>query len=277
MKHFVLIISALAFSATALPAAGDLASLLVPLQDSVAQGQNVPAAESEKSALVTPVAAPAADAADNAVYVDQNALLPDLCRLLEAQFAPDGGLSIEAVQAWKTLRVSDAGWSVELLRVSGQALASRTVVSFRIICGDQVQGDYQLQLACTLKRDVLVSRRYYNRGEAVNPDDFEVQVRDVLDMPVVPILADSDLSGYDTRSAVAAGQVLFWRDVQARPTLRRGQVVEAVVADGLLRIAVKAMALEDGRQGDMISVRNLSSNKDIQARILDERTVQVYF
>ncbi|MFA5256940.1 MAG: flagellar basal body P-ring formation chaperone FlgA [Opitutales bacterium] len=277
MKKFTLIISSLAFSASVLSAGADLASLLVPLEDTAMRDGSIPAQALENSAPSQPEALAQPDGADAAIYVDLAALLPDLRKIMEAQFAPEGGLTVEVVQPWKSVRVNDADWHLQLLRVSGQALASRTVVSFRILCGDVVQGDYQLQLVCTLKRDVLVSRRYYNRGEAVNPADFEIQVRDVLDMPVVPIFADSDLSGYDTRGAVAAGQVIFWRDVQARPLMRRGQVVEAVASDGLLRIAVKALVMEDGRAGDMISVRNLSSNKDIQARILDERTVQVYF
>jgi len=280
MKTAVLIFSSIAFGASVLTAGGDLASLLVPLsQMAPAPVALVKSAESSplESPAATEAAAPTPSAGTSDVYVGIDDLLPDLCHLLEEQYAADGGLSVEVIQPWKSVRVNSAAWRLELLRVSGQELASRIVVSFRILCGDQAQGDYQIQLACKLKRDVMVARRHFNRGEGVTEADFELQTRDVLELPVLPMTPGSNLSQYETRSALGAGQVLYWRDVEVRPTIRRGQVVDAIATEGMLRIAVKALVLEDGREGEFINVRNLSSNKDIQARILNDRTVQVYF
>ncbi|MBN1404631.1 MAG: flagellar basal body P-ring formation protein FlgA [Opitutales bacterium] len=278
MKQTGIILSALVLYSGALCAGTELASLLVPVSELRPAEEQSPApqAKAEPERKPAPVAAVAAPE-QVLPKVTLDALMPELRSQLEAQFAPEGGLEIAPLQGWRDLTVPDAGWSVQIVRVSGQTLSSRAVVSFRILCAEASQGDFQIQVACTLKRDVLVAKKHYNKSANIVQDDFEVETRDVLELPVLPIPADTLLTGYELRNAVGAGQVLYWRDIQAKPMLKRGQVVDAIASEGALRIATKAMVLEDGREGEFISVRNLSSNKDIQARILNERTVQVYF
>jgi flagella basal body P-ring formation protein FlgA len=123
---------------------------------------------------------------------------------------------------------------------------------------------------------VLVSTRHINKADPLDAASFQLQVRDVLEGGQ-PVVAGTDIADSQARNSIAAGQVLSWRDVEARPTLRRGEIVEVIAVEGRLRVSTKAMVLEDGRTGDMIAVRNLSSNKDLRARIINERTVEVYF
>ncbi len=254
----------------------DLASLLVPIAElAPARPEAQPVAQPVQQ--VRPTAAPEAPQAQPRFTVYLEDVLLRLRTELEARFAPEGGLELRSPQSWRDIPLSSPDWSLELVRVAGQQLASRTVVTFRILSEGRSIGEYQLALDCVLKRDVFVTKKYLGKGNSPGEGDLELQSRDILDMSVKPVPAGTDISGMELRNAVGAGQVLYWRDIQARPILRRGQVVEATASEGGLRITVKALVLEDGREGDFISVRNLASKKDIQARILDERTVQVYF
>jgi len=249
---------------------GDLASLLVP----VAQLKAEAAEESkpEAAASVAPVKpAPA-------IYASKADILSGLAEALAARFSAEGTLELNTQQALNPVRVKDAAWRIEMVRVFGNALAPRMTVSFRILCGSESQGEFQLMVTGVLMREVLVANRRIDRGAPANMSDFDVQVRDMLDSNAgAPVPVSQDLSGYLVKGMVGPGQALLWRDVELKPTLRRGQVVEAVADEGFMHVAIRAMALEDGREGEIISVRNLSSNKEIQARIINERTVQVYF
>ena len=77
--------------------------------------------------------------------------------------------------------------------------------------------------------------------------------------------------------AVPAGRLLTWRDISRRPLVRKGELVEVSAADGLLLVTLKALAMENGSQGDTVTLRNPESRKNFSATVIDENRVQVRF
>jgi flagella basal body P-ring formation protein FlgA len=76
---------------------------------------------------------------------------------------------------------------------------------------------------------------------------------------------------------VQAGRVLTWRDISRRPLVRKGDTVEVSAVDGALTITMKAVAMENGAQGDTVTIRNPDSRRDFSAQVVDENRVQVRF
>jgi flagella basal body P-ring formation protein FlgA len=268
--HAAVLIALLALAAPL--CGGDLASLLAPIAEV--------RPETSSADKKTENAKPAEPARPEAILVAREDILAALAQALAARYPSEGKLSIDTPQQFTCVRVKDANWRVEIVRASGNAIQPRMSVAFRVICGSDIQWDTQMIVTCALYREVLVANRRIDRGETVGKSDFDIQAHDVLDAAAgagTPVPASQDISDYAAKSAVGQGQMLYWRDIELKPTVRRGQVVEAVADEGYMHVAVKAMVLQDGRKGDIVSVRNLSSNKEIQARIVNERTVQVYF
>ena len=77
--------------------------------------------------------------------------------------------------------------------------------------------------------------------------------------------------------AVPAGRMLTWRDIARRPLVRKGEVVEVAAVEGPLMVTMKAVAMENGAQGDTVTVRNAESRKDFSAMVVSENRVQVRF
>jgi flagella basal body P-ring formation protein FlgA len=59
------------------------------------------------------------------------------------------------------------------------------------------------------------------------------------------------------------------------PVVLRGKTVQAIVRFGNVELSVDAMAVEDGKAGDVIRVENSDSHKILRAKVLDEKTVLV--
>ena len=76
---------------------------------------------------------------------------------------------------------------------------------------------------------------------------------------------------------MATGRVLTWRDVARRALVRKGDLVEVAAIDGPLTVTLKALAMQSGAAGEMVTVRNLESKKDITAQVVAENRVQVRF
>ena len=62
-------------------------------------------------------------------------------------------------------------------------------------------------------------------------------------------------------------RLLNWRDVARRPLVRKGEMVEVAATEGTLLITLKGLAMENGAQGDTVTVRNLESKRDIHAQV----------
>jgi flagella basal body P-ring formation protein FlgA len=77
--------------------------------------------------------------------------------------------------------------------------------------------------------------------------------------------------------AVSAGRMLTWRDIARRPLVKKGDVVEVSAVDGPLVVTMKALAMENGAQGETVTVRNPESRKDFAAMVVDMNRVQVRF
>jgi flagella basal body P-ring formation protein FlgA len=61
------------------------------------------------------------------------------------------------------------------------------------------------------------------------------------------------------------------------PLVRRGDIV-LVTAEGRgLRVTAQGEAKQDGKSGDVIRVRNLTSNRDVVGQVDGERSVRVQF
>ena len=57
----------------------------------------------------------------------------------------------------------------------------------------------------------------------------------------------------------------------------KGQMIDVIVSQGRLVVNMQAKALESGALGDVITLRNIESNKRIEAEVIDENKTKVYF
>ena len=58
-------------------------------------------------------------------------------------------------------------------------------------------------------------------------------------------------------------------------TVLKGQTVDVKVNRGLLSMQLKGVAMENGRLDQLITIKNISTNKTFQGKIVSDGTVQV--
>lgn len=126
-------------------------------------------------------------------------------------------------------------------------------------------------------------------GHALLPSDFRVARSDAPQGLLVP-LGDVRLEAQVAQTAadmafvrvriramvdgVEARSVLVWLEITAPPVVAQLGDITLVVEAGDVRISVPAVALQDGRPGQRIRVRNAVTGIVVQARVLDSQTVR---
>jgi len=92
-------------------------------------------------------------------------------------------------------------------------------------------------------------------------------LRDVLAERNRPLDTSVELNELEAVTTILEGKPLTWRDVEVRPAVRRGDVIDVVLEQGSLSITMPAQATSDGKTGEVITLRNTQTRREIQAVI----------
>lgn len=214
-------------------------------------------------------------AAEPSLFTSER-LAAGLAGQLAHHFNLDGDLQVELLRPWQAPGQSAHDWRVEVLEYPATA-ASSMLLRVRVFGdGQAVVPDATLVLRASLWRDAWSAREPVAVNAIFDPAALEPRRIDALrEREALPVTA-GDRTFIFARS-VSAGRLLTWRDIARRPLVRKGEFVEVSASDGLLSVTLKGLAMQNGAQGDVITVRNPDSRKDFSAFVVDENRVQVRF
>jgi flagellar basal body P-ring formation protein FlgA len=205
----------------------------------------------------------------------RDTLMASLSREVAAHFNLEGDLQLELGRAWTPPARVAASWNINVLEYPAVPSAAM-LLRCRVLADGEVAADTTFVVRAALLRDVWVARQPLTVGAAFDPALLETRRVDLFRERDVLPAAVGDHSFIFSR-AVSAGRLLTWRDISRRPLVRKGELVEVSAADGLLVVTMKALAMENGAEGDTVTVRNPESRKDFAATVINENRVQVRF
>lgn len=122
--------------------------------------------------------------------------------------------------------------------------------------------------------EVPCAARPLSRGEVL---DAQSVVRMRMDLTVLgrPVWNGADVGAVRVRAFVPQGRPILAEMVEPVPVVERGRMVRVVFDNGRVRLAAPGQSLEDGGVGSVIRVRNLQSQRVVEARVEDASTVRV--
>lgn len=222
-------------------------------------------AEAASASSPTPAAGP----------LTQEQLIGALEHELAAHFNLEGELKLELLRAWTAPDHLARAWQVQVAEYPTLPTSSM-LVRCRILADGAAVAEPTFVLRAALWRDAWVVRQPVNNGGAFDSSLLDTRRVDAFRERDALPSAVGDHSFVFTRS-VQVGRLLTWRDVARRPLVRKGDLVEVSAAEGTLVITMKGLAMQNGAQGEAVTIRNPESKKDFTAFVVDENRVQVRF
>lgn len=214
----------------------------------------------------------------SSLYIlSEKAVKEEIRRQLQEKYALEGELKIFLNKAFQDLPLKTEHWELEITQCPPDKLSDKFLLSFHILNGPHLLGQWQLPVRAELWKDAYISLRYIRRGENLYDRDFKTHPVDVLRMRGRSVSTHEDLSDYIAEQNVPQNDVLIYHDIKRKPDVIKGQLVDVVAEDYGIRIQTKAKALQDGIKGECISVQNLQSKKNIQGQIIGDNLVKVHF
>jgi flagella basal body P-ring formation protein FlgA len=218
-----------------------------------------------RSATASPVAGP----------LTREAFVAALADSFATHFNLEGDLRLELLRSWSAPARVARTWTVDVQEYPS-VMASALLTHGRILADGQVAAEFSVTMNAALWRDAWAARQPVPANSSFDPSLLEVRRVDFLrEREALPAVVGDETFMF-TRS-VQPNRLLTWRDLSRRPLVRKGDLVEVAAVDGLLQVTMKGLAMENGAQGDMVTVRNPESRKDFTARVVAQNRVQVRF
>jgi flagellar basal body P-ring formation protein FlgA len=143
----------------------------------------------------------------------------------------------------------------------------------------QVAGKVEKQLhgAATIAvaQEVVSLVRPVAQGEIITADAVS-RTQVPVTRPLRQVVTQpGDVIGKHARRSLAGNTPLSMQDVTAVPVVHRGDMVRIVLESPLIKVSTPGEALEAGKPGDTIRVKNTSSNREVRAQVIDKQTVRI--
>jgi flagella basal body P-ring formation protein FlgA len=205
----------------------------------------------------------------------QEMLATALNRELMSHFNLEGDLQLELLRDWNPSSHVAANWQVVVTEYPS-VVASAMLLRCRVLADGVPSGEATLTVRANLWRDAWVARQPLLNGATFDPALLETRRVDLFrERDALPATVGDQT--FVIARAVNTGRVVTWRDIARRPLVKKGDVVEVTASEGMLSVTMKAMALQNGGQGEAVTFRNLESRKDFTAFVIDENRAQVRF
>ncbi len=124
--------------------------------------------------------------------------------------------------------------------------------------------------------EVLVASRPIARHAMLGPADVRLEPREVGGGQE-PLRDLQSIDGLRALRPIHQGEVILSTLLEQPPLVRRGDLVRLTIEGRGLRAMAQGEAREEGKMGQVIRVRNLSSGREVYGQVDAERSVRVPF
>lgn len=133
------------------------------------------------------------------------------------------------------------------------------------------------QVRFTIRKyaDVLVTTDRIKRHDTFSSQNLTLRRMEITSLQEKPLTSMADLKGTWCTRNLRKGSILLSNAIEPVPDVEAGREVTIVYVNGLCQVSTPGIALQPGRAGDYVRVKNKSSSKIIYARIVDSKVVAV--
>lgn len=163
------------------------------------------------------------------------------------------------------------GWSLQLRSGRLEGVVQAEVLGESREAG---QGRTWVRAAVEILVPVYRAAEIVEGGEGVNGRYRREMVR-YAGLPRDTIMEQGEFRGQTAKRRIREGEVLTRGLFEYPRVIERNDLVEVVVRRGAIMVSLRAQALQSGRVGDTIRVRNLDSDESLMGIVRDARTVEV--
>ena len=190
---------------------------------------------------------------------------------------PKDRIRVEFLGAMPQAAIPSGHANLQVRSRAGEHYIGRTSFAVRFCKGDTFIREETVRVRIEVLTDVVASTHGMARDHIVGPGDVMVTSK-WMDTATTGVLTDAgEAVGKKAAMRINAGTEITRQMLRSVPVVKKGEVVRVVLESGPMAISTVGLCQEDGGQGDLVRVQNLSSKKIIFARVMAQSLVRVDF
>jgi len=147
--------------------------------------------------------------------------------------------------------------------------------SLTIRCKSPVSWQIHLPVRVDLYDDIAVSKSPLIKGQIIKPEQLSYQKRKISNLQQGYFRRTDSLANYRVKRNLLASSILTTANLEPKLMVSSGQRVTILLKVDGLQIKSSGLALQSARLGQLIKVKNSSSNKIIEGIVSSEGVVNV--
>ncbi|MFH1019412.1 MAG: flagellar basal body P-ring formation chaperone FlgA [Pseudomonadota bacterium] len=150
-------------------------------------------------------------------------------------------------------------------------------VSAVILQEGKEQGQVKMSGDLKLFGTVVSTTKRLNRNDILGNEDITAKRRNISMLDGGLIQDPKQAVGQKLKTSLPAGAILYAQALDAPPLVNRGEQVTIMAKSQAIQITAPGEARNSGAKGEMVRVKNLTSRREIQARVLGPGVVEAEF
>ncbi len=171
------------------------------------------------------------------------------------------------------LRLAACDIPLETFSTPNNGQASKVTVGVR--CNGEKSWTLYVPVTVIVMADVVTAAKELRRGQILTPQDLTIEQKDIARQHQGYLANLKEAIGKQVKYNIRRGQVITPAKVAAPKAVKRNSQVTIVAQNPAIQVRMKGTALENGAVGDRIRVRNNSSKRELEAKVLSQGIVQV--
>ena len=186
---------------------------------------------------------------------------------------PAAEITVLPAEIDRRLRLAQCTQPLESFSPSSVSSGAKQTVGIR--CHGTQNWTLYVAVRVEVSKPVLVAEHRLERGRVLSATDFRLEKRMVSELHRGYIENPANALGSKLKQTLKRGDVLAPGALKRPPAVKRGSQVTILGRTGGIEVRMAGKALSDGARGERIKVKNSSSNRQIEATVIDHGIVEV--
>lgn len=156
---------------------------------------------------------------------------------------------------------------------SGSRLIGKT--SIRVVCKEPKEWSFYITATISRYTNIYVSNGSFSRGHIFREDDLYKSRKDIARLPFGYITNRKDIIGKELKRHIQAGRIVSPSQLRNPVVIKRGEIISLQRKTSDFMISMKGTAMMNGAIGERIRVRNSSSKRIIEGKIVQPGIVHI--
>ncbi|MFT3930406.1 MAG: flagellar basal body P-ring formation chaperone FlgA [Spongiibacteraceae bacterium] len=146
-------------------------------------------------------------------------------------------------------------------------------VTLQVACGSE--WSIYIPVDLDIYRAVVVATKPLATGSVITASDVEMATFDVSQLAGTYLTTANEAIGMGVKRPISTGRPLVAQQLEQPLLIRRGEGVVISAESGELAVKMSGTALTDGRRGELIRIKNQTSARVVDAKVIGPGQVSV--